>query len=79
MAALRIRPGQSFFPRPDEVASEIERQQNGKRPQREQCAREKRALEDAEYHAHLMSAEEVAWRVAHFGYDPFTEKRAVSA
>jgi hypothetical protein len=26
LASLRIRPGQAFFPRPDEVAAEIERQ-----------------------------------------------------
>lgn len=35
---LRIRPGQTFFPRPDEVATEIERQQEGER-----FAAEKRA------------------------------------
>ena len=28
LAELRLRPGQSFFPRPDEVAGEIERQQD---------------------------------------------------
>lgn len=28
LAALRIRPGQSFFPRPDEVATEIEKQRD---------------------------------------------------
>ncbi|MFP5276956.1 MAG: hypothetical protein ACLGPM_07565 [Acidobacteriota bacterium] len=32
---LRIRPGQAFFPRPDEVAAEIERQAEARRREAE--------------------------------------------
>ncbi|MDR3798425.1 MAG: hypothetical protein P4K93_09745 [Terracidiphilus sp.] len=35
LAALRIQPGQRFFPRPDEVAEEIEAQIDVERRQRE--------------------------------------------
>ncbi len=35
LAALRIRPGQKFFPRPDEVAEEIEAQVDVERRQNE--------------------------------------------
>ena len=72
--ALRIDPEQKFFPRPDEVASEIERQKGSTRLELESKERERRALEDAEYRAHLMSPAEVAWRIGHFGYDPFAQK-----
>ena len=43
LAELRIRPGQVFFPRPEEVAAEIEdqleREESAKRRQREQAGR----------------------------------------
>jgi hypothetical protein len=72
--ALRIDPEKRFFPRPDEVAAEIDRQHNAKRLERESEEREHRALQDAKYRAHLMSPNEIAWRIAHFGYDPFAQK-----
>ena len=73
--ALRIDPKrEDFYPGPGEVAQEIERQWCAKRLERESEEREHRALQDAEYRAHLMSPDEIAWRIAHFGYDPFAQK-----
>lgn len=49
LAALRIRPGQSFFPRPDEVAEEIEAQLAASKLQKEiegRAERRKKEIED---------------------------------
>lgn len=71
---LRIRPGQKFFPRPDEVADEIEAQREALRVPG--LAETKRRLEEeeAERQRILTDPQEVAFRRAKFGYDPLTEK-----
>lgn len=49
LAALRIQPGQRFFPRPDEVAEEIEMQIDVERRQREvqrQAQRRRQEIEE---------------------------------
>ena len=76
LAELRIKPGQKFFPRPDEVAEEIVRQREAHRHDRERRESEERRRREEEDRKRLMSPEEVSWRVEKFGYDPFTEKRA---
>jgi hypothetical protein len=74
LRALRIKAGQSFFPRPDEVAQEIEIQQeraiakdiyNG---DKDYFDRQRRNWEIC------MRPEEIAWRREKFGYDPLTER-----
>jgi hypothetical protein len=48
LAALRIRPGQSFFPRPDEVAGEIERQDDERGRAAELAKAERKRASDIE-------------------------------
>lgn len=72
--ALRIKPGQSFFPRPDEVAEEIERQiergvANDQRREGDRFSESWR-----KHMEQIMQPEEVAWRIERFGYDPFAGK-----
>lgn len=74
IAALRIKPGQSFFPRPDEVSEEIERQQERSVASDQ---RQEGAKFTERWHKHLeqiMQPEEIAWRVARFGFDPYAGK-----
>jgi len=72
--ALRIKAGQNFFPRPNEVAEEIEIQReravvreiyNG---DKDFFDRQRRNWEIC------MRPEEIAWRREKFGYDPLTER-----
>ena len=42
LEALRVKPGQSFFPRPDEIAGEIEEQMDAERYEQERKAAAKR-------------------------------------
>ena len=74
LRALRIKPGQSFFPRPDEVAEEIERQTERGVANDAQAEGEK--FTDM-WHKHLeqiMQPEEVEWRIKKFGRDPYAGK-----
>jgi hypothetical protein len=74
IAALRIKPGQSFFPRPDEIAEEIERQIE--RAVADDKAREGTDFLDG-WHKHMeqiMQPEEVEWRIKKFGRDPYAGK-----
>jgi hypothetical protein len=48
LAALRIKPGQGFFPRPDEVAAEIEAGMNARRAAQEQASRARRRATEVE-------------------------------
>lgn len=71
ICALRIKPGQSFFPRPDEVSEEIERQiergvANDLRREGDEFTKR--------WHAHMdqiMQPDEVEWRIKKFGRDPY--------
>jgi len=72
--ALRIKPGQSFFPRPDEVAEEIERQTE--RGVADDLRKEGEKFTDR-WHKHMeqiMEPEEVEWRIKKFGRDPYAGK-----
>jgi hypothetical protein len=74
IAALRIKPGQSFFPRPDEVSEEIERQIE--RGVADDQRREGEKFSDR-WHKHMeqiMQPEEVEWRIKKFGRDPYAGK-----
>ena len=75
LAELRIRPGQRFFPRPDEVAEEIENQRASRMRTIDMAEGRRRREEERLYQEKLMSPIEIAWRIDRFGYDPFTEKR----
>lgn len=75
LAALRIRPGQKFFPRPDEVAEEIEHQRERKLVPGLAETRRRVEAEKAEGARLLTDPEEIAWRRSKFGYDPWTEKK----
>lgn len=74
---LRIDPDQKFFPRPDEVASRIERRRvigtcPGVDETHNLLLRERWEMQRI-----INSAEEKSWRKDHFGYDPYTEKPSV--
>jgi hypothetical protein len=75
LAEYRITPGASFFPRPDECATWIERRREAGKAERRRMAEARDRQQAKRYRESLMSPEEVAWRVARFGYDPFVEKR----
>jgi hypothetical protein len=74
LSALRIKPGQSFFPRPDEVAEEIERQ--AERGVANDARTEGEKFTDGwhKYLEQIMQPEEIEWRVKKFGRDPFEGK-----
>lgn len=74
LAELRITPGQTFFPRPDEVAGEIEHQRNHRYTDQERKSASMRQETRKAERARLMSTDEVSWRIEHFGYDPFAGK-----
>jgi hypothetical protein len=59
--ALRIKPGQAFFPRPDEVAEEIERQMNASWAEAE-IRRTRKMLDVMEAEAKKCTAEQREWR-----------------
>jgi hypothetical protein len=69
---LRIKPGQAFFPRPDEVADEIE-------VRRESDVYDANTSQAKKYLAELERERirlandpaEIAWRIERFGYDPY--------
>lgn len=75
LAVLRIEPGRRYFPTPNEVAEEIERQQESRAAKDVQAEAAARKQADEEHWKRLMAPDEVTWRVHRFGYDPFTEKR----
>lgn len=74
LAELRIRPGQKFFPRPDEVAEELERGRERLVAKDQQRDGEKFQEYWAKHKDALMEPDEVAWRVERFGYDPYAGK-----
>ena len=62
LGVLRIKPGQSFFPRPDEVATEIERQRDSKALDRGVSDTQKHLSERDEWkREHLAYRREMGW------------------
>ena len=74
LAALRIKPGQAFFPRPDEVASEIEDQRERNLQAAQMNDGNKWLEQRSQYRRSLMEPDQVAWRREKFGYDPYAEE-----
>ena len=74
IAALRIKPGQSFFPRPDEVAEEIERQTERGVANDARAEGEKFTDMWRKHLEQIMQPEEVEWRIKKFGRDPYAGK-----
>ena len=62
LAALRIKPGQTFFPKPDEVADEIEHQRERSKYAEMNREGEEFLKRQREAIAAFNSPEEVAWR-----------------
>lgn len=76
LKALRITPGQRFYPPPDVVAEEIERQREADLEHwRAQKGDMWLADQERDRNKLLTSEEEIAWRREKFGYDPYTEKK----
>lgn len=74
LAELRITPGQIFFPRPNEVAGEIEHQRNLRYAEQGRKLESMREESRKAERMRLMSPAEISWRIEHFGYDPFKGK-----
>jgi|SRR6185437_11367054 len=71
---LRLDPAQKFFPRPDEVAERIEQQRESSRLPSVAETKAMLDREDAERERIINDPAEKAWRIEHFGYDPYTER-----
>jgi hypothetical protein len=63
-----------FFPKPDDVVEMIQAKAETNRYDFDIAQGKIRRSGQDEYRAKLFSAEEIAWRKSHFGYDPYTEK-----
>lgn len=73
--ALRINSEQRFFPHPDEVAEQIKFRREARRTPSVEETKRMLAAEEAERQRILNDPAEIALRVAHFGYDPYRERR----